>query len=751
MLDAVNGSASSGSSNRLAASLPKLNCTSELNIAMPHTLLSLPHEILQRICKYVGDVHRPSLLTLALANKHLHSIANALLFETVTFNITTPARLRKHTRKCTALLQRYDALRYVRYMVLVGFDTKGYYMQGPEHGEDDTLFDFHRWQLAPIPSVDWDVNHQRLQGIPDYADFTWNARADKKPVQAAYDTDTSWAPLAELVRLLPGLTDLVYECPAQFPPCLLRALHDKTRSHRPHLHLRTFKLRMLGNDGSAAGATIIDPHELALIASPCLHSVWLQDHNGRTEFQGATHIRLGRQAQALEQIMKTEGLAPNLREVRVMQIPTLPSANYPGPRTWLPEELGGRNRKKAAIALEHLELGCSSTLHHVTDVDVEYWNGLANMSTLQELHLTKPVDERGLDELQSLRFPALTALTFHCVKFPNACYMDKVKGFIRSQSRLETLHMMTWDWSVSSLTDDPNGSSDSGTAGHHRANTTLRTLHLGYSMNLPLSRARPGILSRFYMASALEFTRLGAFYPRVEHLSLVIRRSKSDCHEVARYKALGASFPRLKRLALTMDASPPGAVWPPPDVWSRPVPRPENTTDSFENHYTPVRPYTNGHVMDVMVNSALDARLARQIFEAIGSPNLETMMIRVKGGTDFLPHAQGPDGRPVGQMPGLALIPWLNGLAREWVVERVCPEADLKVKEIGKNAEGWVHEGCDPLWVSDQDPFVKHFRTLWPETKSGSKGWFDDWESWPLYRSADGIPNSPATVVGHSQ
>lgn len=40
------------------------------------------------------------------------------------------------------------------------------------------------------------------------------------------------------------------------------------------------------------------------------------------------------------------------------------------------------------------------------------------------------------------------------------------------------------------------------------------------------------------------------------------------------------------------------------------------------------------------------------------------------------------------QMPGLALTPWLNGLARVWVVERLFPEAELKVKETGKNAEG---------------------------------------------------------------
>ncbi|RKU46595.1 hypothetical protein DL546_006004 [Coniochaeta pulveracea] len=655
----------------------------------------------------------------------------------MTLNITTAARLQRHTGKCTALLQRHSAFRHVRCMMLVGYNTHRYHMSGYEDELDDIQFDFLRWQFGPAPSFDWDVNHHRLQGLPDNSEFTWNLGADRSRAQAAYDADTLWTPLAELLLLLPGLTNLVYGCPSQFPPCLLRALHDKARSHRPRLHLHTFELRML-EDGSAASDGIPDPHELALITSPCLDSVWLVDRKIRVtvDSQQITHTLPGRQAQALKEMIKTEGLAPNLRKVRVMQGPTSRfSSTDPRalPRTWLPEELESRDRKKQTVALEHLELTCYGSIPSVTDADTQYWQGLTNMDTLRELHLTQSVDERGLHELQSLRFPALTALTFRCVDFPDACYMDGVKQFIRNQLRLEWLRMLAWDWSVSSFTDNPKD----GSSTHQRPNRTLRTLHLEYSICLPSSPPRGAILSRFYLASPSEVTQLGAFHPCVEHLCLVVRRSKGDCNEVARYKALGASFPRLKRLSLTLDASPPGVVWPRPVVWSSPVPRPENSTDSFENHYCRVRPYTNGHIMDVMVNSALDGRLARQIFKAIASPSLETMIVRVKGGTDFIPFPRLPGERPLmNQMPGLALTPWLNGLAREWRVERLLPDADVKVREISRNAEGWVRQGDNPMGVHEMDPLVKHFRTLWPETRSGSKGWFDDWESWPLASEA---------------
>jgi hypothetical protein len=133
-------------------------------------------------------------------------------------------------------------------------------------------------------------------------------------VDDAYRMDTAWAPLAELIRLLPALVDLIYDCPAQFPPCLLQAIHDKLPGQVTRLHLRTFELRML------EGRFIPDSHELALIASPCIHSIWLQDHIVIGLGQRYADVLPGRQVQALEQMMKTEGLAPNLREVYVTQI-----------------------------------------------------------------------------------------------------------------------------------------------------------------------------------------------------------------------------------------------------------------------------------------------------------------------------------------------------------------------------------------------------------------------------------------------
>lgn len=116
-----------------------------------------------------------------------------------------------------------------------------------------------------------------------------------------YNEDAKWAPLAELIRLLPALADLIYQWPVQFPPCLLQAPHSKKNDHITLLHLHTFRLQMLGqHDLSAAQSIASDPHELALIRSPCLHTIWLEDHDGRlTPEQESDTGLIGRQLDAL--------------------------------------------------------------------------------------------------------------------------------------------------------------------------------------------------------------------------------------------------------------------------------------------------------------------------------------------------------------------------------------------------------------------------------------------------------------------
>lgn len=109
----------------------------------------------------------------------------------------------------------------------------------------------------------------------DYHCLDGSIQALDGPSSEAYDNDYLWQPLARLMERLPGLVDVVYACRSQIPPCLLQALHTHLPACR--LHHYTFYLRSLNVKGKAP-----DPHELALVTSPCLHSLHLDTATERS-------------------------------------------------------------------------------------------------------------------------------------------------------------------------------------------------------------------------------------------------------------------------------------------------------------------------------------------------------------------------------------------------------------------------------------------------------------------------------------
>ncbi|KAG7284671.1 hypothetical protein NEMBOFW57_009280 [Staphylotrichum longicolle] len=362
-------------------------------------------------------------------------------------------------------------------------------------------------------------------------------------------------------------------------------------------------------------------------------------------------------------MLRIEGLAPNLREVRMLQMrPSYAdhqSLSEPRAWDWLPTDIGGRDRKQQVTSLDHLELGVFlAFLSRFSEGEFQYWNGLADLSALHTLNLTTVVDERALDRLLSLRFPAMADLALRCTTKPSTVYFDKAKRFIRGLPRLRQLNLMNWDWHVAPLAADPKDASGSSSP-----IKTLRSLQLDHNPADQGNYVRNAQPTRLSLASTSEIMGLGALFPCLETLTLSIHRSRGDCNEVARYRALGSSFPRLQRLALVLEPLPPQP---------REPPNPEST--AFEDRPAGWAELTNGHIISFMANSALDAKLARQIFKAVASPRLETMMVKAEAGGMF--------------RVGPALRPWLNELAREWVVDRVNWKGEVRLRKIGRNAEG---------------------------------------------------------------
>jgi hypothetical protein len=149
---------------------------------------------------------------------------------------------------------------------------------------------------------------------------------------------------------------------------------------------------------------------------------------------------------------------------------------------------------------------------------------------LHTLTFTALVLESGLDELLSLSFPALTTITFRCMDEPSVGYFDKVKRFIRGVSRLQSLYILGWAWSVASLADSDSSSNHDTSA--RSPSTTLQTLWLEHRTDIP-SFSSQWEKTRSYIPYASEITRLGALYPHIKDLCITIRRSKGDSDEVA--------------------------------------------------------------------------------------------------------------------------------------------------------------------------------------------------------------------------
>jgi hypothetical protein len=127
---------------------------------------------------------------------------------------------------------------------------------------------------------------------------------DKAEISA--EEDIAWTPVVYLIKTLPHLAKMVYNCRNQFPPSLLDALHN----YHPQCNLYhfSFRLRSLQTENP-------DPHEIAIATSPCLYSikvryVW-RDSNGKEDFH----------EEALPELVP--GLAPNLKKVQMIKLSPL--------------------------------------------------------------------------------------------------------------------------------------------------------------------------------------------------------------------------------------------------------------------------------------------------------------------------------------------------------------------------------------------------------------------------------------------
>ena len=651
---------------------------------------NLPFETLQHICSYIKETDFASLVALTLVSKRCHAAAIISLLQTIRIQVYSATQLCLEIEHWHEILRRKACCSQVQCLIVGG--------QLLDKLDQPEVERTTRSLCTRIKKeYEYELNRNKFVRELPHSTFV----ADDRSSSFVHDEDKIWAPLAELITHLPALSDFIYACSNQISPCVLQAL----KQVRPHcrLHMRTFKLRSL-NESST------DRHELALATSSSLHNVQLRfdifDSTG-----SADHNKLA----VMDMVA---GLAPRLREVCMVYCPignspALQAALRKPRKSWIGfVSSNKKQRQRSRGSLKRLQL----KYFELRSEDIEKWSTITQFSLLEEMSLAGDISTEALQMLGSKSdFPCLTTLSLDFGDANTEYHQIHQAGFAISAEKffIKLPSLLSLE-----LKGDINSS-------------TLRIILDCHGKTL----RRLWLLSRSHHSRAMrthnEILLIRDSCSLVENLNLMIPRYQSNATEVAIYKTIG-SFTKLQTLSLTLATSEskdlPTADADHDEEYKTPFnPR----FDSFDHApygdpYFGQRPL-NGDVRLALINSALDADLAREIYSTIaqskprGALPLHNLELHVAGNVAFgLDHSY------------TSILDVIRHIGRSWSLQRG-PRDDrpneILATEIGREEreefESWTKMVLDP----EVEPV---FRRIWPRSSEKGSDWRNDWYSWPL-------------------
>jgi hypothetical protein len=649
------------------------------------TLLSLPLEILQHIAVYIATAHRPSLYAFSLTSKAYYKASLSLLWRQISITVHDREGLRRDVDRLIKAISRTDSSHYIQHITIKGA----------------LRLNAKKTEEGYSPLTPWLVTSGLIE-ILDEESVSYHglyAVYDEPVIEKSSKEDMAWTPLVNFLQANTHLKDLVYDCQTQFPPSLLRVLHEQHPQCR--LHHLSFRFRTL-----LWGVPY--PYEMELATSPSLYRVKLacarRDTDGDDDFN-------------LEAMMElTAGLAPNLKEVTILNLLPARSLSSVRPRgSW--QGLPGFTGEKVG-SLTSLSLKGISRLN--TPAILQNWARHIDFTCLQHLALGGGHDAMtsGLSGetmawvAQNHLFPQLKTLSVYLTRdhlfHERPHYSEHAVSFFQAFESLEEL-------SINGLIDSKILAT---VLSHH--GQTLRKLSLHPFEESAIDTGRD------LYDIPLEFTKdlvlqIETQCPVLEELMIPVKRNKSSASEAEMYRCFGR-MKSLRFLFLILDCS----------NWR--VTRDSHYNPKFdEKDQKPVdlfRDYIlkRGELKETFINCAVDEALARSIWNTISQNKTGRRLERLK----LWPTGGGIYGARTGAPSNVKAI--AESLAQSWVFERVPQDdkEDFTVRELGQNR--W--KGCGQKEVKDLDHSLDSeiwevFRSIWP-AKEGSKDWRDDWSSFSL-------------------
>ncbi|KAF4216560.1 hypothetical protein CNMCM8980_010202 [Aspergillus fumigatiaffinis] len=538
----------------------------------------LPPEIISLVVRFLADVHPLSVFRLLRVNKRCFalalSVAKSLVFHTVRLQFCHRERIDNQAAAVSAKLQKADAFRYVRRLIIEGFLSG----DPPEEEYDDEWFPARVSRFSPLnrdPRDSYEFEEE-LNGTG------WDLYYRDGDIDFE-----CWESVAGLIQRLPALENLHHMHYEQFPPCLLQALHQ----YRPEcrLHLHSFVLRSIWEPTA-------EEHEYCLVTSPSLHSI--------TPYYDTSIPEGIWQKQSFVQIL---GLAPNLK---VMYPRASDDRTYNLSGAGMTKLMQNPGDKHPA-AIECLRV--KHSYFSMLAAALEEWVPYIDFSTVQILDLGSSIKAEAFAAwTDQLHFPALRTLRLFlgpkdagAEQTPDFC--TQATRFLQSLPSLSEIHLIAW---------------------HSQLSIGTLTKHHGRCLRKLSVTSRP-----WQCFSEHDILQVGRYCPLLEKLSIPIRRTKGDAREVALYKALG-TIRNLKFLDLELNVSDPTLYQENASIdsdW-------DNFDNQYtDEDLQGVNRSRNGHIRNLLVNTLIDEALASSIFEVISAaksqdaPVLERLTLPVKG------------------------------------------------------------------------------------------------------------------------
>ncbi|KAG2418918.1 hypothetical protein HFD88_002021 [Aspergillus terreus] len=632
-------------------------------------LEDLPADILRQIHDYLDDEHPQSLLNLALTSKRCYISAAYRLHRELRLSLSGCLDATDDdVRKCVRRLHDMFLLGYVRRLVI--FCDK---VEDPKE-PCETRFLYRSDRVFNEASYD-----ETFLGPEQLELF------DSEPV---FKVNLSWGPLAEFIKKLRNLRELVFDAFEQFPGCLLESLHQSQPACK--LYINNFQLK-----SSRTGR--ISGYERKLVTSPCLHGIRVMyDETDK-------HYPMSKSnARSIAKLLTK--LSPNL-EIVIMRDVGQASTRRNLLRGMRPGNGCIRGSLRTLTLGMHRELDWNphAKLPKLTKNVIMNWGAITDFTCLETLNLLDRVDLEAVTLLERCSFPSLKslALSFGQTR-PSRRWIIKLQHFFTNISSLSTLRLSEWSGFF------PLHAS----LGHHTGLTTL------------LISPTPGAC-----LEAIDLQYLSTNFLSLVELSIPIQRTRGSLSEVSEYKMLGA-LPNLRYLKLELCTLPKVILENP---WHRRTYlrvnrrwgqfRRERLVDhdnsNHEYHRTELR---KGHIMDILTNSAVDEPLACSIFQAISSakPHNAVPLERLRLEVSSLANVEGPILRKI-----------LRTISPLWCIQRV--QSEKGCFATSKETDDQAHATDTMYTETASETYEAILRYVWPPIENSV--WRDHWKSVPLSNS----------------